>query len=70
MITIRRLGLRDTVTNVLASMKTDMNDLDDLLARFESRLSEVVERLNHLESRVSKLEKLLENRDVESGSHA
>jgi len=62
-IIIKDSSLRDTVANVLANMKTDLDDLDNLLAKFEDRLSKVVERLNDLESRVSRLEKLLENLD-------
>lgn len=60
MIYIKSGSLRKAVADILTNMKTDPNDIDDVLVQFETKLSKVEKRLNELESRISRLESLLE----------
>ena len=53
-------GLRERIRAVMSDMKTDTEEVEDVISKFESKLDDISNRLDRLESRVSRLEKNLD----------
>lgn len=49
--------MRQTIRNLISSMKTNTEDVELIISRFENRLDNIMKRLESLEDRVANLEK-------------
>jgi len=55
----RKGSLREYIASTLATMKTDMSRIENVISNFERRIDAIMNKIDDLEQRVSFLEKLL-----------
>jgi len=55
----RKGSLREYIASTLATMKTDMSRIENVISDFERRIDAIMNKIDDLEQRVSFLEKLL-----------
>ncbi|MCD6084959.1 MAG: hypothetical protein J7J20_05400 [Desulfurococcales archaeon] len=55
----RKGSLREYIASTLATMKTDMSRIENVISNFERRIDAIMNKIDDLEQRVSYLEKLL-----------
>ena len=52
--------MRKRLRDIMLSMETNTDQIENVISKFESRLDDISKRLNSLENRVSHLEKKLD----------
>ncbi|MCX8182669.1 MAG: DUF4349 domain-containing protein [Candidatus Methanomethyliaceae archaeon] len=53
-------AMRQRLRDLMSSMETNTDEIEDVISRFEDKLDDITKRLNNLEDRVTRLEKKMD----------